>query len=212
VRNLTIRFDEQPGVPDGFLLVGRCGEPGPAHGPRFERCAAEVASLRLGLAAHHPRWLVIGSDAEEGTVQLLVVNARQVYPDIRLAMLGPLEDVARCERWMRRGCEVYLADSTPVATVLSTLDWAAAMDAVIVDRAFQLRGVRSRHTGHAPSLTDRQREVLGLLGRNLMNSEIAAALNLSENTIEFHIRRLLVKLGARNRMQAVRRAYDLGLI
>ena len=41
---------------------------------------------------------------------------------------------------------------------------------------------------------------------------LSAALHLSENTVEFHVRQVLVRLGARNRMQAVSRALDLGLI
>ena len=83
---------------------------------------------------------------------------------------------------------------------------------MVVDRAFHLQSVRSRHVGLIPVLTARQQEVLKLLAGNLMNSEIAETLHLSENTVEFHIRRLLLKLGARNRMQAVQRASDLGLI
>jgi DNA-binding NarL/FixJ family response regulator len=209
---MTSRLDTTLAGASGVLVVGDWRGRAATDGPAVLRCAAEVASLRLSLATHHPRWLVIAGAVEEPTVQLLVMNAWQVYPELGLAMLGPAHDVGRCERWTRRGCHVYLSDSTPFATVLTALECAAAMDAMIVDRAFQLQSVRTRHLGFAPSLTERQREVLSLLGRDLMNSEIAEALHVSENTIEFHIRRLLVKLGARNRMQAVRRALDLGLI
>jgi DNA-binding CsgD family transcriptional regulator len=107
---------------------------------------------------------------------------------------------------------VYLAYATKFATMLTALECAVAVDLTIVDRAFYLRRVELRHVGAVPSLTARQQEVLGQLGRNLTNSEIALTLNVSENTVEFHIRRLLVKLGARNRMQAVARAQDLGLL
>ena len=161
---------------------------------------------------HHPRWLLVGQVADEAAVPLLVMTAWQVYPDLRLAMLGPALDLRRCERWLRRGCQVYLTDGSALETVLTALDCASAVDVVVVDRAFHLQKARSQHLGFVPSLTARQHEVLGLLEKNLTNSEIADALHVSENTIEFHIRRLLVKLGARNRMQAVGRASDLGLI
>jgi DNA-binding NarL/FixJ family response regulator len=216
VRNMTSKLDTLLADADGILVVGEWwgsassrGHPA-LSGTRFERCAAEVGSLRRSLAAHHPRWLLIGRVDDESAVQPLVAMAWQMYPDVRLAMLGPVHDVRRCERWLRRGCHVYLADSTPLTTVLTALDCAAAVDVAVVDRAFHLH--RVRHLGFVPSLTDRQQEVLGLLGRNLTNAEIAAALHVSENTVEFHIRRLLAKLGARNRMQAVRQASDLGLI
>ena len=179
---------------------------------RFERCAPNVDSLRRKLAVLHPRWLVVGRGVDESAAVALVTTAWQTYPDLELAMLGPRSDVRRCERWLRRGCRVYLPDAIPFAAVLSALDCASSVDAVLVDRSFYLEGARPRHVGTAPSLTARQREVLTLIDRHLTNGEIADALHVSENTIEFHVRRLLDKLGARNRMQAVRRACDLGLI
>jgi DNA-binding NarL/FixJ family response regulator len=216
VRNMTSRLDIVFAGADGVLVVGEWWAQAPArqalNGARFERCAPDVDSLRRSLARHHPLWLVIGQLADEAAIQQLVMTAWQVYPDLRLAMVGPVQDLRRCERWLRRGCHVYMVDSTPFATVLAALDCATAVDVMVVDRAFHLQSVRSRHVGFVPSLTARQQEVLALLGRNLTNSEIAVALHVSENTIEFHISRLLVKLGARNRMHAVRQASDLGLI
>jgi DNA-binding NarL/FixJ family response regulator len=179
---------------------------------RFERCAPDAGSLRRKLAVLRPRWLVIGRGVDEDAAVELVTTAWQTYPELELAMLGPRSDMRRCERWLRRGCRVYLPDAIPFAAVLRALDCASSFDAVLVDRSFYLEGARSRHIGSAPSLTARQREVLTLIDRHLTNGEIAVALHVSENTIEFHVRRLLDKLGARNRMQAVRRACDLGLI
>ncbi|HXM56833.1 MAG TPA: response regulator transcription factor [Candidatus Dormibacteraeota bacterium] len=202
----------------GVLVVWECDED--VHRLRstdhasapYARCAPELGSLRRELAMHRPQWLVIGPGIEESVVEALVTTAWAAYPDLGLAMLGPVGDLRRCERWLRCGCRVYLPDNIPFATVHRALDFAAATDAVIVDRAFYLEAARTRFVGPAPSLTERQREVLRLIDRHLTNPEIADALHVSENTIEFHVRRLLDKLGARNRMQAVRRATDLGLI
>lgn len=179
---------------------------------RFARCAPEVDSLRRELALHQPRWLVIGSGVEENAAVALVMDAWQMCPDLQLAMFGPPGDVGRCERWLRRGCHVYLPDTMPLAALANALDYASALDAILVDRSFYLEGARSQQLGTAPMLTARQREVLKLIDRHLTNGEIASALFVSENTIEFHVRRLLERLGARNRAQAVRRAHDLGLI
>jgi len=179
---------------------------------RFERCAPDADSLRRKLAVLHPRWLVVGRGVDEDAAVDLVTTAWQTYPELELAMLGPRTDMRRCERWLRRGCRVYLPDSIPFPAILRALDCASSVDAVLVDRSFYLEGARSRHVGNAPALTARQREVLTLIDRHLTNGEIADALHVSENTIEFHVRRLLDKLGARNRMQAARRACDMGLI
>jgi two-component system, NarL family, response regulator YdfI len=64
----------------------------------------------------------------------------------------------------------------------------------------------------ADSLTPREIEVLGLLADGSGNREIAAALNVSEHTIKFHIRSILGKLGASSRTEAVTRGLRSGLI
>lgn len=61
-------------------------------------------------------------------------------------------------------------------------------------------------------LTDREREVLVLVGRGLSNAEIASALTLSPATVKTHVSRILAKLTARDRAQLVVLAYETGLI
>ncbi|WP_314647804.1 response regulator transcription factor [uncultured Microbacterium sp.] len=69
-----------------------------------------------------------------------------------------------------------------------------------------------RATATLADLTDREREVLVLIGRGRSNSEIAADLFIAEQTVKTHVGKILAKLGARDRVHAVIVAYDTGLV
>lgn len=66
--------------------------------------------------------------------------------------------------------------------------------------------------GIVEELTNREAETLELLAEGLANKQIALALGISEHTVKFHVSSIYSKLGASNRMEAVRTAARLGLI
>ena len=62
------------------------------------------------------------------------------------------------------------------------------------------------------SLTDREREILTVIGQGWTNTEIASRLHLAESTVKTHVGRILAKTGSRDRIQAVILAYDTKLV
>jgi DNA-binding NarL/FixJ family response regulator len=62
--------------------------------------------------------------------------------------------------------------------------------------------LRGHQPGSAPSLSEREWAVLALVARGLTNTQVAEALNLSENTVKFHLQNIFQKLGVNNRTEA----------
>ncbi|MBM6590255.1 response regulator transcription factor [Brevibacterium sp. RIT 803] len=73
-------------------------------------------------------------------------------------------------------------------------------------------GPQTSNAAALPDLTDREREILVLVARGETNTEIAASLFIAVQTVKTHVSRILYKLDARDRAQAVIAAYESGLI
>lgn len=64
----------------------------------------------------------------------------------------------------------------------------------------------------ASEVTEREREILELIGDGLFNKEVANLLGISEGTVKWHLKNLYSKLGVSSRTQALKRAHSLKLI
>ncbi|MEV6491216.1 response regulator transcription factor [Actinoplanes sp. NPDC051633] len=81
----------------------------------------------------------------------------------------------------------------------------------VIEASVRVDGPRLS-TRRMEELTPREHEVLVLLAGGATNAEIAAALHLGETTVKTHVSRVLTKMGARDRTQAVVLAYELGVV
>jgi DNA-binding NarL/FixJ family response regulator len=122
---------------------------------------------------------------------------------------------------LRAGASGFLLKDAPTQEVVDAVRAVAAGDAVLapgVTRQLldqvgrRLPAAVSRAPAGLADLTEREREVLGMLAAGMSNAEISEALVLSEATVKTHVSRVLAKLGLRDRVQAVIYAYETGLI
>jgi DNA-binding NarL/FixJ family response regulator len=157
-----------------------------------------------------PDWLLVGLGVEDYDIQHAVATVRAAVPLLRLGLLGPPHDRRRCESWLRRGCDAYLESTASLDRVVTILRINATFHIKTVDKVF-FTVVHAGQPEPPPRLTRRETDVLRLLVRGLGNRDIAGALHVSENTVEFHMRHLLSKLSARSRLEAVERATTFGL-
>ncbi|GHF37432.1 MULTISPECIES: helix-turn-helix transcriptional regulator [Streptomyces] len=202
------------GTPQERTVVGT------GHWPHELRAAVEDA-LRACLAevdadhlAGHPEsfarltgaqtdpWLLLGTGLTDGQAVAVADSACSAVPACRIAVLGPPGDEARTERWMRRGCDVYLAEGIS-ADRLTTALTVASSGLLVIDRHCR-RSPAARSHG----LSRRERQVLALLCAGLSNADMAASLHVSRRTVEFHLTRIFGKLGVTNRVEAALRAYE----
>ena len=105
-----------------------------------------------------------------------------------------------------------LLDAIRVVAGGSALLAPAVTQAVIAEFARRLPSAAADESPRLAELTSREREVLILLTRGRSNAEIAADLVVSEATVKTHVAHVLMKLGVRDRVQAVIFAYQTGLV
>lgn len=120
---------------------------------------------------------------------------------------------------LRAGATGFLVKDTEPEELLHAVRVAARGDALIspsVTRRliaeFATRVKRPRPDPRLDVLTDREREVMGLMAAGLTNDEIAERLVLQMSTAKTHVSRILTKLGARDRSQVVVLAYESGMV
>jgi DNA-binding NarL/FixJ family response regulator len=120
---------------------------------------------------------------------------------------------------LRAGASGFLLKDTEPENLIDSIRIVHAGNALLAPsvtrRLISAFVTRTRDVGPLPDLallTDREREVMGLVATGLSNDEIAERLFVSVNTAKTHVSRAMIKLGARDRAQLVVFAYHSGLV
>jgi DNA-binding NarL/FixJ family response regulator len=120
---------------------------------------------------------------------------------------------------LRAGASGFLLKDVRAAHLVDAVRTVAAGDALLAPSVtrrlleeFSERPATQPPPAALEELTAREREVLVLVAQGLSNGEIAATLVVSEATVKTHVTRILMKLGLRDRVQAVVLAYETGVV
>jgi DNA-binding NarL/FixJ family response regulator len=141
-------------------------------------------------------------------------------PSSRILMLTTYDLDEYIFEALKAGASGFLLKDSPAEELVAAIHVVAAGEALLapsvtrrlIEAFVSVPRVSPQARRQLDGLTARETEVLHLLARGLSNAEIAAELHLGEATVKSHVGNLLMKLGLRDRVQAVVLAYESGLV
>jgi DNA-binding NarL/FixJ family response regulator len=145
-------------------------------------------------------------DADEGSSRVLILTTFELDEYV----FGALRSGASGFLLKRSSPEVLIEGIKAVAAGDGLL--SPTVTRRLIEEFARQPGPPSPPNAPLDLLTQREREVLSLVGAGLSNREMATRLFISEATIKTHVKRILMKLGLRDRVQAVVFAYEAGLV
>jgi DNA-binding NarL/FixJ family response regulator len=138
---------------------------------------------------------------------------------VRIVILTTFEIDDYVFEALRAGASGFLVKDTEPVDLIAAVRLVARGEALLspsvtrrVIEEFAVRAKEPPPAGDLDELTEREREVMALVGNGLSNEEIAGRLVVSPATAKTHVSRAMVKLGARDRAQLVVLAYEYGLV
>ena len=186
----------------GFEVVGQVGD----------GAAAVEAALRLRPDAVLMDITMPGLNGLEALRQI-----QAAWPEAQVVILTASDDEASLFEAVEAGAHGYLLKNLNADEFVEMLNGLARGEAAMTRQTTARLLAGLSHLSHAPPpppevLTPREIELLELMVKGLSNKEIAQAISLSENTVKYHVKHILHKLGAQNRTEAAVQALKIGLL
>jgi DNA-binding NarL/FixJ family response regulator len=189
----------------GFVIAGEC---------------ADGAEVLAAVDASRPDIVLMDVrmprlDGVNATRQL-----RAARPDVPVLALTTFDDDEALAGMLRAGAAGFVLKGIPAEELHRAVRAVAAggawLDPAVIDRVLTVYrsapATPAAPAGQLALLTEREREVLTLIGQGLTNGEIAQQLVVGEGTVKTHVNHLFAKLNLRDRAAAIIFAYDHGLI
>ncbi|MGK5441594.1 response regulator [Micromonospora sp. URMC 105] len=156
-----------------------------------------------------------GMDGIEATRRITAAGSRT-----RVLILTTFDLDEYVYAGLRAGASGFLLKDARPEELIAGIRAVASGDSVVapsltrklMDAYLQESAPTTRADPRLTTLSEREREVLEAIGQGATNTEIAERFTLTESTVKKHVGRVLAKIGARDRIQAVIFAYDNGLV
>jgi DNA-binding NarL/FixJ family response regulator len=215
---VTIRVvvaDDQGMVRSGFsvLLNAQADIEVIAEAVNGEEAIARAAELRPDVILMDVRMPVL-----DGLQATRVITEMADAPKVLVLTTFDLDDYVY--EALRSGASGFLLKDASAGELAEAVRLVAAGDALLspgvtrrlIAEFARMGAPRSPGRQQLDGLTERESEVLALVARGMSNAEIAGYLVVAEQTVKTHVSRILMKLGLRDRTQAVVLAYETGLV
>ncbi|MFR0354587.1 response regulator [Streptomyces sediminimaris] len=171
--------------------------------------ASTAGQAMVRVPALRPQVAVLDVRLPDGDGVTVCRELRSSMPDLACLMLTSFDDEEALLDSIMAGASGYvlkqIQGSDLVSAVRTVASGQSLLDPSATTRLMaRLRGGQEQEEEHdaLPGLTDREREILALIGEGLTNRQIGRRLFLAEKTVKNHISRLLAKLGVERRIQA----------
>ncbi|MBK8468306.1 MAG: response regulator transcription factor [Actinomycetales bacterium] len=191
------------------------------------RVVAEASTGREAVAAareHLPDVVLmdIRMPDVDGLQATRLITSDPALDGVRILVLTTFESDDHVLGALRAGASGFMGKDVGPVQLLEGIRTVAGGEALLSPRATRgliarylatpMAAARDLEDSVLQSLTEREREVVALVGRGMSNDQIAADLVLSPLTVKTHVNRAMAKVGARDRAQLVVLAYQTGLV
>ena len=174
--------------------------------------APDASSALACVQEHQPDLIIIDLSLKGGSGIELIKQIKTLHPGARMLVSSFQDEAIYGERVLRAGAMGYVSKQEPVDKMLEAVRQVLAgklyLSAGLADRVLNRLVSRRDDISHSPvrSLSDRELEVLGLIGQGLSSKEMAQRLHLSVKTIDTYREHIKTKLHLRTANELIRYA------
>ena len=166
--------------------------------------AETIPELELLLLSKNADLLLLDLDIPGAQGFNTLINIRRSYPELGVVVISGFEDKETINKAMCHGAAGFIPKSTSVTDMVIAIKEVFAGNLWTPDGDFDPNVQKNSETDdRIDSLTPQQHKILLMFADGLLNKQIAYELGLSESTVKSHASTIFLKLGVRNRTQAV---------